>query len=244
MDLALISGLLFGAALGGFINGFAGFGTALFASGIWFAVLPFEVVPPLIVFSAMAGQVVGLVRLSACLSFSKAWPLISGGLIGVPLGTFALFLIAPNAIKGFIATLLIAYALWQIFGSKLTIAPQPIYRERIVGLLGGVLGGLAGLTGPLPLIWCQLQNLSAGEQRTRYQPFNLVILSAAFASMIGFGVITADVLKLAALSLPMTLIATLCGLWVFGRTSEATFKTAILWLLLVSGVAILIELAI
>jgi len=165
MDINLILGLLTGAALGGFINGFAGFGTALFASGIWFSVLPFELVPPLIVISAMAGQIIGLARLSTHMSFDKAWPLISGGLLGVPLGTLALFVITPTVIKSFVAIFLIAYAMWQIFGSfrRVQLPPQPLYRERLVGVAGGIHGGLAGLAGPLPLIWCQLLNLTPQE---------------------------------------------------------------------------------
>ncbi|MFY0595425.1 MAG: sulfite exporter TauE/SafE family protein [Cognatishimia sp.] len=246
MDITLILGLLAGAALGGFINGFAGFGTALFASGIWFAVLPFELVPPLIVISAMAGQLIGLARLSAHVSFHKAWPLISGGLLGVPVGTLALFVIPPTVIKSFVAVFLIAYAMWKIFGSsrQVQLPPKPLYRERLVGVAGGILGGLAGLAGPLPLIWCQLQNLTPQDQRARYQPFNLLILSAALVSMLSFGMITIDVIKLAVLSFPATLLSTLLGLWVFKRTSDAAFKALILWLLLASGVAILLQMAI
>ena len=90
MDWQLILCLITGAGISGFVNGFAGFGTALFATGIWFAVLPFEVVPPLVVISAVTGQITGLVLLKNHLSFDKALPLISGGVIGVPIGTMSL----------------------------------------------------------------------------------------------------------------------------------------------------------
>lgn len=40
MELQLLIALAAGALAAGFINGFAGFGTALVASSFWFLVLP------------------------------------------------------------------------------------------------------------------------------------------------------------------------------------------------------------
>lgn len=245
MEVLQLLGLLSGALLAGFVNGFAGFGTALFASGIWFAVLPFEVVPPLVVISALTGQVTGLLRLRRHLSFIKAWPFISGGILGVPLGTAILFLVSPDLIKAFIAVLLIGYALWQMTGKSTGLAaPLPSKLiDRSVGFGGGVLGGLAGLSGPLPIIWCQLQALSATEQRARYQPFNLVILALSLLSMMAFGMVTAQVMLFAVIAVPATVISSLIGVWSFQRTSESDFKTWILRLLLISGLFILFQLA-
>ena len=49
-------------------------------------------------------------------------------------------------------------------------------RGRRGGFGGGALGGVAGLSGPLPTIWCGLRGWSADTQRGVYQPFNLAIL--------------------------------------------------------------------
>lgn len=245
MEVLQFLGLISGALLAGFVNGFAGFGTALFASGIWFAVLPFEVVPPLVVISALTGQLTGLVRLRRHLSFGKAWRLISGGIIGAPLGTLILFIVSPDLIKGFIAILLIGYAIWQLTGvsSSATVDIRSRIGDRISGFAGGILGGLAGLSGPIPIIWCQLQGLSATEQRARYQPFNLVILLLSAVSMVTFGIVTTDVILFATVAIPATIIASLVGVWAFQRTSESDFKAWILRILLISGLFILFQLA-
>lgn len=244
MDVLQLLGLLSGALLAGFVNGFAGFGTALFASGIWFAVLPFEVVSPLVVISALTGQLTGLVRLRRHLSFGKAWPLISGGIFGVPLGTLILFVVSPNLIKGFIAVLLVGYAIWQLAGvsASPSVTVRTTIGDRIAGFAGGILGGLAGLSGPIPIIWCQLQGLSATEQRARYQPFNLVILLLSVVSMLAFGIVTTEVIFFASIAIPATVIASLLGVWSFQRTSESDFKIWILRLLLISGLFILFQL--
>ena len=54
-------------------------GTALVASGFWFLVLPAPMVPPLLVISAVAGQVVGLIRLRGRMDWRQGHWLVSGG---------------------------------------------------------------------------------------------------------------------------------------------------------------------
>src|SRR3546814_3544223 len=55
--------------------------------------------------------------------------------------------------------------------------------DAAVGVGGGILGGFAGLSGPLPLIWLQLRGGPSAEQRAVYQPFNLIVLAIAGAGM-------------------------------------------------------------
>lgn len=243
MDWQLILCLITGAGISGFVNGFAGFGTALFATGIWFAVLPFEVVPPLVVISAVTGQITGLVLLKNHLSFDKALPLISGGVIGVPIGTMSLLVISPIAIELSIAILLIGYAIWQLRApqDRMQIAPRGRFSERVVGFLGGILGGIAGLSGPLPIVWFQLQSMEAVAQRARYQPFNLVILFLTVISMSLLGIVTPQVLSFAAITVPTTILASLLGIWSFKRTTDADFQAWILRLLLMSGTVLLVQ---
>ena len=64
MSAELIVFLLIGAAAGGFINGLAGFGTALFALGWWLQVMPpLQAVALVLVMSVCSGiQGVFLVR--------------------------------------------------------------------------------------------------------------------------------------------------------------------------------------
>ncbi|GAA6209197.1 sulfite exporter TauE/SafE family protein [Cognatishimia sp. WU-CL00825] len=243
MDIYTLVALGTGALVSGFVSGFAGFGTALFASAFWFAVLPAHLVPPLVILAAVAGQIVGLARLKRQLTFKRALPLISGGIIGVPIGTLVLFVLSPWVIKLGIGLFLVSYALWQMLGEKfrITIGPQPLALDRAIGFIGGILGGIAGLAGPVPIVWLQLQALPASEQRARYQPFNLCILALSALSMAIFGVITAEVLKLALFAVPLTVIAAWFGVKAYARVSENSFRIWILCLLLVSGCFVLLQ---
>ncbi|WP_370228019.1 sulfite exporter TauE/SafE family protein [Cognatishimia sp.] len=243
MDPSLIAIVVLGAFVGGFISGFAGFGFALVVSGIWFAALPVHLVPPLVVLSATAGQLTGLAKLAKHVSWPKAWPLIWAGILGIPLGTALVAFGAPDKVKLVVGVFLIAYTLWQFMARRSVpqIRVTGLIWDRIIGFLGGILGGLAGLSGALPVVWYQMLGMSPAEQRARYQPFNLAILALSSVSMLLFGQITPEVLRLSLIAMPIVILGALTGVWMFDRVTAKGFKRAVLSLLLLSGVMILTQ---
>lgn len=229
--------------MAGFVNGFTGFGTALIASGVWFLILPPEIVPPLIIVCAMAGQVVGLVGLSSRLEFSKAGYLVSGGILGVPVGAALLLMMDPGAVKFVIGVFLVVYSAVQLRGlPKLFTKPhRDGLSDRIVGFIGGILGGFAGMAGPAPLIWLQLHQVPVGEQRARYQPFNFLIIGLATLTMLVIGKLNAEVLQLAIIAVPFAVAGAIIGVKAYVGVSEQTFKRVVLILLFASGCAIIAQ---
>ncbi len=105
----------------------------------------------------------------------------------------------------------------------------------MIGVGGGFLGGFAGLSGPLPLIWLQLRGGDSARQRAIYQPFNVIVLALASVAMSISGQITSRVLWVALLCLPATLIGAWIGARVYLGVSAQTFQCVVLSLLLVSG---------
>ena len=95
LDYPTLAIVIVGALLAGFTTGFAGFGTGLVASGIWFHALPAAMVPPLVALASVAAQMVGLVTVRKAFDWSRAKPYLAGGVIGVPLGVAALAAASP-----------------------------------------------------------------------------------------------------------------------------------------------------
>src|ERR1700744_5490251 len=142
--------IFLGALAGGFVSGLAGFGTALMALGIWLYVLPPSLAVPLVMICSVVAQNTTLPSMWRSFDFSLIWPFIIGGLAGGPMGT-----------------LLVAHAHPQIFklgfGLFRLVFPLVLYLQRAptafsfggkpadtgIGFLGGVLGGLAGLSRPV-----------------------------------------------------------------------------------------------
>jgi uncharacterized membrane protein YfcA len=241
IDTSSLLIVLAGAFLAGFTTGFAGFGTALVSSGLWFHALSAPMVPPLVVITAAAAQMVGLVTVRNSFDWSRAAPYALGGLAGVPFGVALLAVVSPDLLRLSVGVFLVAYATFQLSGlARLQIK---VFgggaADFAVGAAGGFLGGFAGLSGPLPLIWLQLRGGSSGEQRAIYQPFNLVVLAAASVAMGFAGQIDRAVALVAAACLPVTLLAAALGARLYTRVSAETFRAVILLLLLGSGLVLI-----
>ncbi len=59
--------------------------------------------------------------------------------------------------------------------------------DGVVGFAGGILGGLAGLSGPLPTLWASVRGWGKDERRGVFQTFNWTVLSAALCLQAGTG---------------------------------------------------------
>ena len=241
LDVPTLLIVLLGALIAGFTTGFAGFGTGLVSSGLWFHALPPGMVPPLVALASVAAQLVGSITVRKAFDWRRTMPFLLGGALGVPLGVAALSAASPGLLRTSVGIFLVVYALSQLgrldrfkigdWGGRAA--------DGAVGLGGGLLGGFAGLSGPLPLIWLQLRGGPSDRQRATYQPFNLVVLGLACVGMALSGQIDAGVLWIAGLCLPATLVGAWLGARLYVGVSEEAFRRAVLTLLLGSG-AILI----
>jgi len=243
LDLSALIIVMFGAVVVGFITGLAGFGTALVASGLWFHALPAMTVPPLVALSSVAAQIVGLITVRKSFDWSRASPYLLGGAIGVPLGVSALAAASPLLLRASVGTFLIIYAAYQLCQRQEREIPTwgGKRADSIIGLGGGFLGGFAGLSGPLPLIWLRLRGGEVDRQRAIYQPFNLIVLTFASIGMAVSGQITMPVLRIALQCLPATLIGAWIGARVYVGVSAQTFQRVVLFLLLVSGCILVVQ---
>jgi uncharacterized membrane protein YfcA len=234
--------LIAGAAAGGFINGLAGFGTALFALGFWLQVLsPREAVSLAVIMSVISGlQGVALVRQSIREYPIRLSRFLIPGLVGIPLGASLLAVVSALTIKLVAATLLIVYGGFTLLRRELPKISRPMpLVDGVVGFLGGVLGGAASLSGVVPTMWCALQPWTRSEQRAVMQPFNVVILGLSAVVFALKGYYTAETLKAGLVALPATLAAAQIGIWLFIRITDNQFRRLLVSLMFVSGVVII-----
>jgi uncharacterized protein len=231
--------LFLGALAGGFVSGLAGFGTALMALGIWLYVLPPSIAVPLVLICSIVAQTSTLPSFWRSIDFRLVWPFLIGGLAGVPLGTLLIAHADPQGFKLSFGVLLLVFPT-ALYFNRTPIAPSFGGRaaDGVVGFAGGILGGLAGLSGPIPILWANLRGWGKDERRGIFQTFNWTVLSAALCLQAGTGFITQEVLWLALLALP----ATLFGAWLGARTyhalSDQNFRDVVLGLLFLSGVGL------
>ena len=239
MNLATIAILFAGAFAGGFVSGLAGFGTALMALGIWLYILPPAVAVPLVLICSVGSQISTLPSMWRRLDFGLALPFVVGGLIGMPIGTLLVERADPQNFKLSVGAMLLVFpaALYLIrkpmafrFGGRLA--------DAFVGFAGGILGGLAGLSGPLPTLWASLRGWSKDQRRGVFQIFNGTVLGAALCLQIAGGYVKTDVVWLAVLALPGTLIGARLGMRAYSALSDRNFYDVVLALLFLSGLGL------
>jgi len=233
--------VLAGACLGGFVNGLAGFGTGLVALGLWLHVIEPALAAPLVVICSVVAQLQSLFAVRRAMDWRRLWPFVAGGLAGVPLGVVALDQVPAETFRTALGGFLVIYAAGMLLSGRLpVIAWGGRAADAVVGFGGGILGGAAGLSGPLPTLWCGLKGWGKDAQRAVFQTFNLTVLTWALLGHAVHGVLTAEVGRLALICLPGTLIGVWLGMKTYGRVDDRQFRRIVLWLLLLSGGALVI----
>lgn len=234
--------LLLGAAFGGFINGLAGFGTALFALGFWLNVMPpVQAVSMVVVMSVASGlQGVWLVRRSIADESRRLARFLLPALPGIPIGVVVLAYIPAETLKIIIAGFMLLYGGFFSFRTTLPKLerPKPII-ECIVGFFGGLLGGAASLSGALPTMWCALCPWTKAETRAVLQPFNVAVLVLACIMFAVKGAYTWDTLKLFGLALPVTMVFAQIGISLFKQLGDDQFRRLIIAMMFLSGIILM-----
>jgi hypothetical protein len=145
-----------------------------------------------------------------------------------------------GAFKTGVGVLLIVYCSFLLLGQlsfKLTWGGR--IADGAIGLGGGILGGLAGLSGPLPVMWAGLRGWGKDAKRGVFQTYNLSILTFALVSQSVAGLMTAEFGRLFLIALPGTIIGAFLGRRLYSRLSDRRFDTIILVLLMISGISLL-----
>jgi uncharacterized membrane protein YfcA len=157
----------------------------------------------------------------------------------VPLGTLLIAHADPHGFKLSVGVLLL------VFPTALYLNRNPIafsfggrVADGLVGFAGGILGGLAGLSGPIPTLWASVRGWDKHERRGIFQTFNWTVLSASLCLQAGTGFVTGEVLRLAVFVLPATLFGAWVGARAYHALSDRNFRDVVLGLLFLSGIGL------
>ena len=112
--------------------------------------------------------------------------------------------------------------------------------DTLIGLGGGILGGLAGMSGPLPTIWAGLRGWDKDTKRAVFQAFNTAILSFALVAQGFTGLLTAELGHFVLVALPGTILGAWLGRRLYGRLDGAKFERIVLTVLMLSGFMMLL----
>jgi uncharacterized membrane protein YfcA len=232
--------VLAGALAGGIVNGLTGFGTALTAMGIWLYAVPPTVAASLAILCSVISQLQTLHLIWRAIHWRRVLTFILPGMLGVPIGTLLLPHIEPRFFKLGVGIFLIVYTSY-VLARKIELKSEwgGGGADGIVGFGGGILGGIGGFSGVLPIVWMDVRGWSKEQRRAVVQTFNIAILSLSLVSHAAAGLLTRQVLLQAAVALPGTIGGAWLGAFFYRRLHDRGYQRIVMVLLLISGLGLI-----
>ncbi len=235
--------LLLGALLGGFTNGLTGFGTALTAVPVWVQIMPPPMAGALGAAAGVTGQIQTLHHIWHAIEWRRVATFVIPGLVGVPVGTWLLPMIDVRQFKLGVGAILVVYCGFQLLSARLArtgISTRGgLLADMAVGFGGGIMSGLAGLSGPLPIIWATFKPWSRDEKRALFQTFNFTILFATVLSSAIAGLLPRAFWISLLLCVPATFIGVRLGTFAYRRLDDRRFDRVVISLLFAVGVSLI-----
>lgn len=229
-----------GALLGGFVNGLSGFGTTIVALPFWlFAVSP-VIAAQLGAAGGIVGQIQALPSIWPMVQWRKIKPYILAGLLGVPIGTTLLPMIDARLFKLTVGSVIILFCAFQLLvPNRPRLQNVGWMADALVGFAGGFLGGLAGMSGPLPTMWASVRGLAKDEKRVLFLMFNGTILTAMIAASAAQGLLSWEFGRALLISIPASILGAKLGTLSYHRLEARRYDHVVLALLLLSGISLL-----
>ena len=156
------------------------------------------------------------------LDLRRVAPLAIAGVVGIPLGTFALLLAPPQALKLGVAAVTLVSAVLLLKGATI-----PISRERLAGGVAGFLSGTlitsTGLSGPPVVLFMINQRWAKETFRNSLGLFFIFMDTAAIISLATTSTLTGKTLLVSAVLWPMVLVGYLIGRRLLPLIPQRTF---------------------
>jgi uncharacterized membrane protein YfcA len=140
--------------VGSVVAGLAGFAFSAISGGLLFHWLtPIEAVPWLLACSITA-QVLSVATLWRTMRWRQCLPYMTGGFVGIPVGTKLLAGVSPHAFAVWFGGFLVCYSVYMMLRPHFAIRRGGRIAEIVAGFAGGITGGATAFPGAIPTIWC------------------------------------------------------------------------------------------
>ncbi len=230
---------LLAAFVAALVAGVSGFAFTLIAAAVWLHVLTPLQTATLSVSYALLVQSYGAWKMRHAWNWSRIWPFLAGGAIGVPIGVYVLHWASPSHVRIGVGIFLVLYAAYSLARPAVAVAHGGRAADAGVGVLSGILGAMTGFAGILIVIWSGLRGWPRDVQRGVFQPASVAMLVMCILAFGVTGSFARDTVWLFLLGLPALAAGTWTGFKLYGRLEEAAFRRIVLVLLLLSGLPLI-----
>ncbi|MDA1173998.1 MAG: sulfite exporter TauE/SafE family protein [Chloroflexi bacterium] len=216
------------------VQGATGFGFVIVAAPVLTSFMaPTLAVPVLVV----EGFVMSAILMSRVYRDARPKRVALMSLFGVafiPLGTLLLVTLDENVIKVVLGLVVGVTAVAMLGGFQRTAGNEQVASVP-VGMASGLLMGSTGLAGAPVILFFANQGLDPRQFRANITAYLLVVGLFALPSFLVGGVLTRDVLVLAAALTPGAVGGLFTGIWLSSRISTVLFRRLALMVVLVAA---------
>jgi len=230
-------GILFAGTL---VRSTLGFGNALITMPLLALIMsPTRAAPLVAVVSLLSGVVI-LIEHRRDLHLASVWRFLVSAAVGIPIGVFGLVHLSADVIHLVLGVVVLGFAAFQL------IHPEHVrltshHPAFAFGLVAGVLGGSYNTNGPPIVIYGTLRHWTRHQFRATLQGLFVPAGVMAVFWHGTQGLLTADVLRLWAVSLPTTILAFVLGRYLSRRLKPKPFVLAVHVFLLAMGASLVIR---
>jgi|APCry1669190156_1035279.scaffolds.fasta_scaffold23267_1 hypothetical protein len=220
------------------LRGFTGFGFGLAGVPLLsLALPPSQAVPLIVVLQIMIGAMGFRAAAKAC-----DWPavklLLPGLVAGIPLGTLILTALAPNPVRLAIGGIILASVALIQRGVRLPEHPSRLLSAS-VGLISGIISGLASMGGPPVVVYLLAIGHSAARLRATTIVYFMLSGCVSLVPMMWRGLITREILIWSVVTAPVLFGGSHLGTWAFHRAKPKHHRMVALLTLSVLGVVLI-----
>ncbi len=219
--------------IAGVVRGFSGFGGALIFIPMASALLgPRLGVPIFYMVDFFTATPYGL-KLIRRASMSAVMPMLIGSWIATPFGAWILANVDPVMLRWATGVMVLAMLGVLASGWRYQAEPMPLVSFG-VGLVGGVLGAAAGISGPAIIAYWLGSRSPAPVVRANIMVYYAVAALGTDAAYYLRGLFTMETLIYAALAAPIYALGLWLGSRVFRGTNDKQYRTAAFVLIAIS----------
>lgn len=223
-----------------FIRGVAGFGSGLVAIPALATFMPLPLVVPIIALLDLLASTTHSVGQWRNVQWAEILSLFPFSLVGILVAVLMVKTVDSGALSTLLALFIMGYALFSFLDSNAVGKVSRIWAAPWGGL-GGIVSSMFGTGGPFYVIYLRLRALGKNELRSTIA---MILLLDSIARSIGYsigGLVTSDTLWMLCAGAPLIGLALYAGGTLQKKLKISVFRHLISFLLLASGIALLVR---
>jgi len=221
------------------VQGVLGFGFGMLSMSFFLIQFPMQEAVPLVTGYALLVNIYLLYKLRDSLVAGHLWPILAGGLCGVPVGVMLLKQVDEGPMLLTLAFVITLHVVWSARAAEPTKLDPGRGWAGLAGLVSGALGASLGTAGPPLVIYGSTKPWNKDQLRAVLYAFFLVCCIVQMILYCATGLMSMRLAGYLAFLAPAVALGGLIGMRISSRIPQQAFRKLVLAGLFLAGLAFL-----